>query len=437
MTSPSPPGPADTHAPRPDGVVNPRAHRLPMPRWEFVAMMAALMALNALAIDSMLPALQTIGHELGVADPNSRQFILSAFLGGLAVGALIHGPLSDRFGRRPVLLTALASYVILAIACGLAQSFTSLLAFRFLLGFASAGMNVLPISVIRDRYVGDEMAQLVSTIFIVFMIVPIIAPSVGQAILLVAEWRWIFLVLAGMGTIMLLWVWQRLPETLDPKDVVPLQAKRLAKEWWQIGTHRSATSYMFASALSQSALYGYLNSGPQIFTDIFRAEHLFPLAFAAVALTMAGTNFLNSRIVRKYGARRVSQSALIAYIGFGLLQLLAAWLAPHSMVLFLIAIALNMSMVGLIGSNFGAIAMEPFGHVAGSASSFGSSVRTFVATLLGGWIGYHFNGTAIPMALGFTLCGVGALLLVLWAEHGRLFTRPGTARHDLGANPGR
>lgn len=437
MTPPSSPGPAETPITRPTMEAEEVGSRLPMPRVEFVAMMAALMALTALAIDSMLPALQTIGRELGVADPNSRQFVLSAFLGGLAAGALIHGPLSDRYGRRPVMLGALAAYVVFAAACGLAQGFTSLLVFRFLLGFASAAMSVLPISVIRDRYVGDEMAQLVSTIFIVFMIVPIIAPSVGQAILLVAEWRWIFLVLAAMGSVMLLWVWKRLPETLAPEDAVPLEAKRLAREWWQIATHRSATSYMFASALAQSALYGYLNSGPQIFTDVFHAEQLFPLAFAAVALTMAGANFLNSRIVRKYGARRVSQTALIAYIALGLLQVAVAWFAPHSMILFLIAIALNMSMVGLIGSNFGAIAMEPFGHVAGSASSFGSSVRTLVATLIGGWIGYMFNGTAIPMALGFTLCGIAALLLVLWAERGRLFTRPGTARHDLGANPGR
>ncbi len=436
MTLSSSSQPVPTGADRDHMVGGTRSH-LPLPRREFVAMMAAVMALNALAIDSMLPALQTIGEHLGEADPNRRQFVLSAFLGGLAFGALVHGPLSDRFGRRPVLLGALAAYVLLAAACGLAQSFTSLLAFRFLLGLASAGMSVLPISIIRDRFVGDEMAQLMSTIFIVFMIVPIIAPSLGQFILLFAEWRWIFLVLAAMGSLMAFWVWKRLPETMAPEDAVPLQAGRLVREWWQIATHRSATSYMIASSMAQGALYGYLNSGPQIFKDVFHAEALFPLAFAAVALTMAGANFLNARIVRRFGARRVSQSALIAYILFGLLQLLIAYVAPHSIALFLVGIALNMAMIGLIGSNFGAIAMEPFGHVAGSASSFGTGLRTLIATAIGGWIGLHFNGTAIPMAAGFAICGGVALLFVLWGERGRLFSRPRTARFDLGDNPGR
>lgn len=404
---------------------------LPMPRREFVTLMAALMALTALAIDSMLPALQTIGAELGVSDPNRRQYVLSAFLFGLGVGALFHGPLSDRFGRRPVMLGALAAYVVLAAGCGFASDFNMLLLFRFLLGVAAAAMSVLVVSVIRDRYVGDEMAQLLSTIFIVFMIVPIIAPSIGQAILLVAHWRWIFLVLAAMGLVMLVWVWKRLPETMAPEDAVPLEFRRLAHEWGQIVRHRSATSYLLASALAQSALYGYLNSGPQIFKDLFHAEQWFPAAFAAVAMTMAVANFVNSRIVRRFGARRVSQSALIGYIIFGVVQLAAALIAPQSIWFFMVTVALNMSMIGLIGSNFGAISMEPFGHVAGSASSFGMALRTFVATVIGGVIGQSFNGTAVPMALGFALCGIGSLALVLFAERGRLFTRPGTARLDM------
>ena len=399
-----------------------------MPRGEFVAMLAALMALTALAIDSMLPALQIMGEELGVTDPNSRQLVLSAFLGGLGFGAVIHGPLSDRYGRRPVMIVALIVYVILAAGCGLSQDFTLLLTLRFLLGFAAAAMSVLPISIIRDRYAGDEMAQLMSTVFIVFMIVPIIAPSVGDAILKVATWHWIFLVLSAMGTVMLVWVWLRLPETMRPEDAVPLQFGRLVREWRQIVSHRSATSYMLAAAMTQGALYGFLNSGPQIFKDAFGAEHLFARSFAVVAMTMACTNFLNSRIVRRFGARRVSQSAVIMFILIGLVQIAIAWIAPHAMIPFLIAVALNMSMIGLIGANFGAIAMEPFGHVAGSASSFGMAVRTILATIIGAAIGHMFNGSAMPMAIGFTIGGVLALLLVLWGEKGRLFTRPGTAR---------
>lgn len=408
---------------------------LPMARAEFVTLMAALMALTALAIDSMLPALQTIGAELGVNDPNHRQFVLTSFLIGLGIGALVHGPLSDRFGRRPILLSALVAYVVFAAGCGLAPTFDLLLASRFMLGFSAAAMSVLTISIVRDRYSGDNMAQLLSTIFIVFMIVPVIAPSVGQFILLFAHWRWIFLVLAAMGAALLLWSWKRLPETMQPQDAVPLQAGRLVREWWQIATHRSATSYMIAGALAQGGLFGYLNSGPQIFTDVFNAEDFFPTAFALVAVTMAAANFVNSRIVKRFGTRRVSQTALMAYIVFAGFQFLAAEYMPQSMPLFLVALALNMSMIGLIGSNFGAIAMEPFGHVAGSASSFGTAARTLIAASIGGWIGLHYNGSAVPMAAGFFACGIVSLLLVLFAERGRLFTRPGTARPDDCAAP--
>lgn len=413
----------------------PTTAALPMGRAEFVTLMAALMALTALAIDSMLPALQTIGAELGVSDPNQRQWVLTAFLIGLGIGSLVHGPLSDRYGRRPILIGSLAAYVVLAIVCGVAPTFTLLLVGRFALGFAAAALGVLTISIVRDRFVGDDMAQLLSTIFIVFMIVPVIAPSVGQFILLFAHWRWIFLVLAIMGAVMFFWVWKRLPETMNPDDAVPLEAKRLMREWGQIATHRSASPYMLASALAQGGLFGYLNSGPQIFTDVFDAESFFPTAFALVAITMAATNYVNSRIVRLFGARRVSQTALFLYIFFAALQVAAAYYAPHSMPLFLIGLALNMSMIGLIGSNFGSIAMEPFGHVAGSASSLSSAVRTLVAASIGGFIGFTYNHTSIPMAVGFLLCGIGALLLVLFAEHGRLFTRPGTARPSDAASP--
>ena len=411
------------------------ATALPMARGEFVTLMAALMALTALAIDSMLPALQTIGVELGVADPNRRQWVLTAFLIGLGIGSLVHGPLSDRYGRRPILIASLAAYIVMAIICGIAPTFTLLLVARFALGFAAAAMGVLPISIVRDRVSGADLAQLLSTIFIVFMIVPVLAPSVGQFVLLFAHWRWIFLVLAAMGLIMLFWVWKRLPETMSPEDAVPLQAGRLMREWWQIATHRSATPYMLAGAFAQGGLFGYLNSGPQIFADVFDAESFFPAAFAMVAITMAATNFINSRIVQRFGARRVSQTALFLYIILAAMQVAVVVFAPQSLPLLLVTLALNMSMIGLIGSNFGSIAMEPFGHVAGSASSFGSALRTLVGATIGALIGNAYNHTALPMAEGFLLCGIGALLLVLFAEKGRLFTRPGTARATDAALP--
>lgn len=394
-----------------------------LPQREMVAMMAALMALNALAIDAMLPALPAIGASLDVGASNDRQFIISVYLIGLGLGSLLHGPLADRFGRRPVVLCALAGYVVSALVAGLAPTFPLLLAMRLCHGLFGAAMGVVAMAIVRDRSSGDEMARLMSMIFIVFMAVPVIAPTVGQAVLTFASWRWIFLLLAAMGTIMAIWVWHRLPETLDPSDKTPIHVGSLARTWGRIATHRSAGGYVLASGIATGAMFGFLNSSQQIFDKVFGKADIFPIAFACVAGTMAVANFSNSRIVLRFGARRVSQTALLAFIGISLTQWLAAGMG-ETMITFLVLIALNMSMVGFIGANFSSIAMEPFGHAAGAASSFQNAARTLLSAGIGAGIGQMFDGTTVPLAIGFLTCGIIALLVVLWAERGRLFTRP-------------
>jgi DHA1 family bicyclomycin/chloramphenicol resistance-like MFS transporter len=194
-------------------------------------------------------------------------------------------------------------------------------------------------------------------------------------------------------------------------------------------THRTANSYLIAGGLAHGALFGYLNSSQQIFDKGFGVPEFFPFGFAIVAIGIACANFTNARIVERFGARRLSQSALVGFILLGLLQLLAAWFVPQSLPLFLILITLNMAMIGFVGSNFSSIAMQPFGAVAGSASSFQSFVRTIMSALIGAWIGQQFTGSVVPMALGFLLCGLAALALVAFGERGQLFTRPGTTKH--------
>lgn len=399
----------------------------PLPSREFVAMMAAIMALNALAIDTMLPALPEMAQMMGVASANSQQYVISLYFAGLGIGSLLHGPLADRYGRKRVIMVCLIGYIIAALASGLATSWTMLLVMRFTHGLFGAAMGVVSQAIIRDRTSGDAMAKLMSMIFLIFMIVPIIAPSIGQGILLFASWHWIFLALAGGGAIMALWVALRLPETLDPADVAPISPSGLARTWAGVATHRSAMAYMLASSIATGANFGFLNSSQQIFSETFDRADIFPLAFASVAGTMAAANFFNSRIVLRFGARRVSQSALIGFILISLLQWVAAGVG-EPMGVFLVLIALNMSMIGFIGANFSSIAMEPFGHVAGSASSFQNSVRTLVAAGLGAGIGQLFDGTTQPLALGFAACGSIALALIIWGEHGKLFTRPNPPR---------
>ena len=375
----------------------------------------------------MLPAFPAMVEGLSIPDPNHIQYVISTFLAGTGIGALIYGPLSDRYGRKPILLFSIVGSTIFSLACSFANSFEFLLAMRFGHGLLAAAMGVLVISVIRDRFSGDAMARRMSTIFLIFMIVPIIAPTIGQAVLLFAGWRTIFDLMALMALAAALWVWRRLPETLAPENVIPIEPHALAKAWKKVVLHRNATGYMLGAGIVQGALFGYLNSSQQLFDKVFNAAEFFTIGFAIVAIGIAASNFTNARIVERFGARRVSQTALIMFIAFGAMQLAAAYLAPTSLLIFLVLLTANMAMIGFIGSNFSSIAMTPFGHVAGAASSFQTFARTVIAASIGAAIGQQFDGSVAPVAAGFLVCGLIALALVLWCEKGKLFTRPGTS----------
>ena len=393
---------------------------------EMVFMMAMVMALNALAIDSMLPALPAIGEGLGVVTPNDRQYVISTYLFGIGAGSLVYGPLSDRFGRKGVLVPALFAYVAFSIGCGLATSFPILLALRFGHGLVSAALGVIVVAVIRDLFSGDAMAKRLSMIFLVFMIVPAIAPTMGAGITLFASWRAIFIVLAVMGVVMILWL-RRLPETLRAEDVRPLDLRTMIAGWATVTRHRRAAGYMIASGMMQGALYGYLNSSEQIIADIFDARSWFPLVFACVALGIATANFSNAAIVERFGARRVSQSATFAFMATSIVQIGVALSGAETLWMFTVLMMVNVGLIGFIGSNFGSIAMEDFGHMAGVASSYQSFAKTLLAAAVGALIGQQYDGTTLPLAYAFLISGAVGLALVFWAERGKLFTRPGTA----------
>lgn len=393
---------------------------------EMVVMMAMVMALNALAIDAMLPALPAIGKGLGVLVANDRQYVISLYLLGIGFGSLIYGPLADRFGRKGVLVPALFAYVAFSIGCGLATSFPMLLALRFGHGLVSAALGVIVVAVIRDLFSGDAMAKRLSLIFLVFMIVPIIAPTIGAGVEAVAGWRAIFIVLAVMGLVMVAWL-RRLPETLEPADVRRLDWRTMVSGWATVTRHRRAAGYMIASGMMQGALYGYLNSSEQIIDEVFNAQSWFPLIFACVAVGIAIANFSNAAIVERFGARRVSQTAVFAFMATSMAQIAAALSGAETLWMFTALMMVNVGLIGFIGSNFGSIAMEDFGHMAGVASSYQSFAKTLLAAIVGAVIGQQYDGSTLPLAYAFLICAVIGLALVLWAERGKLFTRPGTA----------
>jgi len=398
---------------------------------EFVVLMAALMSLNALAIDSMLPALDEIAATYRVTDPNQRQLVVGIYLLASGLGSLLPGSLADRFGRRPVLFTSLGLYALFGLACALAPSFNVLLVLRFAQGFLTAGLIVLPAAIIRDRFEGDRMARLLSLIFLVFMIVPVLAPTVGQLVLEVAPWEYIFILLAVMAGTVFTWAFRRLPETLAIDDRQPIDARSVLHNLPLTFRTRVAIGYVIAAGLTFGAIFGYINSAQQLIGEHFGAGDDFPLIFGLTASTLFLSSFANTRIVEQFGARRVSHAALVLFLAFSLAQVGVALLAPDSLWLFVPLMSGNLCLLGFTGSNFGSIAMQPFADTAGAASSVQSFVRMTLGALTGILIGQAYDGTAMPLALSLLASSILALLLVLFSERGKLFRRPGEARRYL------
>lgn len=388
---------------------------------EFVALIAALSALNALAIDAMLPALPQIGQTLHVAADNSRQWVITAYLLGISSTQLLYGVLADRFGRKRVLLTGVSFYALFAIVCAFATTFTQLVWARALMGAGAAAVQVLAVSLIRDRFAGAQMARVMSLTFMVFLTAPVLAPSIGQAIMAVSGWRMIFGFLAAFSLILLTWTALRLPETLHPEDRLPLEVRRVAQAFRTVFRSRMSVGYMLAAACVLGALFGFINSVQQVFTDTFHAPTVFPAIFAGIAMGMAASSLLNSRIVERLGARYVSHRALVGFIIAGAAHLAVARSGYESIATFALLQGAMMFCFGMVAANFASIAMEPLGHVAGTGSSIYGSITMAVGSTLGFLIGQQFDGTAVPLTTGYVLCGVAALGIVTVTERGTLF----------------
>jgi DHA1 family bicyclomycin/chloramphenicol resistance-like MFS transporter len=392
-----------------------------MGRAEFIAMMAMLMALNALAIDIMLPGLQEIGASLGVESENHRQYVISAYLMGFAVAQLFYGPLADRFGRRAPMIAGLGIYIVAALAGALAPSFETLLLTRFVHGIGSAATRVITVSIIRDVFGGRQMAEVMSLVMMIFMIVPVIAPATGQIIMLAGDWHLIFVFMAVIAVMVTAWMSLRLPETLDPADKRPFTASSILQAFRIVLGNRVALCYTLASAFIFGALFGFINSAQQIYVGIYELGAWFPVAFAAVALFMAVASYLNSRLVGRFGMRPISHGALIGFMAVSALWFVLSLFGTIPFALFLLLFALAMFQFGLIGSNFNALAMEPLGHVAGTASSVLGFMGTAGGGFIGAVLGQAFDGTTTPLGAGFLGVSLVGLLFVVIAEKGKLF----------------
>ena len=394
-----------------------------IPRWEFITLTAALMALNSLAIDIMLPGLQQIGASLGVVDDNHRQYVITAYILGFGLAQLFFGPVSDRFGRRSPLILGILIYVAACGAAALSPTFAMLLLCRFVQGVGAAATRVIAVSIVRDVFDGRRMAEVMSLIFMVFMALPIVAPSIGQFIMLFATWHYIFVSMSVGALIIGVWAIFRLPETLHPEDRRALSAEAVLGGFRIVLTNRVALCYTLASTFIYGTMFGFVNSAQQIYIDVYHVGDAFPIIFAGGASMIAVSNFLNSRLVGKIGMRRLSQAALLLFLAISAVWLALSLLMPISLTLFIIIFTCAMVPFGALGANFNALAMEPLGHIAGTASSVLGFAQTFFGGILGTIVGQSFNGTVTPLSVGFCLLSLGALGSILVAENGKLFSQ--------------
>jgi len=374
---------------------------------EFVAMMAMLFATIALSIDAMLPALPQIAAELSPDAQNQAQLVVTSFFFGMGFGTLVAGPISDRFGRKRVILVFAAIYLLGAGLSALAPSLETLLIARALQGLGAAAPRVVGMSMVRDLYRGRDMARIVSVVMVIFMVVPALAPLLGQAVLWVGTWRTIFVAVAAIALLANAWVLIRQAETLPPAARRTLSPRDLWQSAREFLRHRTAALSTACQSLGTACLLATLSSQQGIFEQTFGRGDSFAAWIGFIALCAASGSLINSRIVMRLGMRQVILVTYAVQVGLtiGLLALLLAGLMPAGLIFpaHVVWSVTVIAMMGLTQGNLTALAMEDLGHVAGLASSLMTAASTVFAVILAVPVGLAFNGTQIPLMVGIGL----------------------------------
>jgi MFS transporter, DHA1 family, multidrug resistance protein len=388
---------------------------------EFIVLVALLNAMVAMSIDTMLPAIGAIAMELGAVDPNSRQYIITSFFAGMTLGTLIYGPWSDSIGRKPAIYAGLALYAVGSLMCLFSTSFDVMLIGRFVQGFGAASPRIVSIAMVRDGSAGAAMARVMSFVMSVFMLVPILAPSIGQLVLFVASWRFIFAGFLTMGIIAGIWLWLRQPETLPREHRSPLSLSALSLAASKVIRHPVTMGYTLAVGCIFGSFICYLGTSQQIFAEQYGQGELFAVWFGVFAVAIAVAMILNAKLVMRYGMRNLSKWALRASIVLSATFLMAGLLLNGHPPLWMLGAYLfaNFFCSGILFGNYNSIALEPMGRIAGMAAAISGSLSSLVAILAGSFIGQLYDGTVIPMAAGFTVLGLFAFALTEWAERRR------------------
>ena len=376
-----------------------------------------MISLTALSIDAMLPALPQIGHDLGIANPNDRQLIIAIIFFGAALGQLFFGPLSDKTGRKPAMYAGYAFFITGSLVSVFSISFPMMLVGRIFQGIGLSAPQAVTMALVRDQFEGRRMARVMSFAMTVFVLVPMIAPAIGQGILSIAGWRTIFGSFLLFALITVTWFALRIPETLAPENRSPFSVRRIADSIREILKIRPTLGYTLSVGLIQGIFLGYLNSSQQIFQEQYALGKLFPLFFATISLSLGMASFLNARLVMRYGMRKLAQWALGVAFGLAIIFLGISIILAGQPPLWLLMAYLMMSFfcTGILFGNLNALAMQPLGHLAGIGAAVVGSFSTLISMLLGTLIGRSYNGNILPLVLGMTILSGIAIFVIRWA----------------------
>ncbi|WP_018239862.1 MFS transporter [Ensifer sp. BR816] len=392
---------------------------------EFIVTIAVMTASVALAIDSMLPALSSIGQSFDVANANDAQLVIGIFFLGFGFSQIFFGSLSDAFGRRVVLLGGLAFFTVSSFAASQATSFEALLVLRFIQGIGAAAVRITTMAIVRDCFGGREMARVMSYVMIVFMIVPIVAPSLGQLVIMYANWHWIFILIGLIGLALFGLALTRMSESLSAEERMPLSVGAILSGFRTVLTNRITCGYMIGLTLFTAVICAYIVSVQQVFGEIYGLADWLPIAFAGTAGGIAVANFANGFFVRSFGMRRISHAALILFTLIAAVGYALSLAGTPAFVVSYLLFSVLLMFFAVIATNFTAISLEPMGHLAGTATAITGFISTTAGALIGSAVGQLFNGTLQPLFGGYALFGLLTIAATLWAENGKLFTHPG------------
>ena len=385
---------------------------------EFIILFSLITSLTAMSIDALLPALRDIQLSLSVSDVRDTQLIISIFVVGMVFGELLFGPVSDAIGRINAMLGGLLIFIIGSVVSMSADSLDIILLGRLIQGFGVSGPKIASRALIRDRFKGNEMARIMSFIFTIFILVPLIAPTLGQLVLQVSNWQGIFVMFITVALIAAIWLRMRQPETLALENRIPLSFSKSFNNLQKIAKHKRVLAYTFAAGFVFGAKLLYLSVAQAVFSDVFNIQDKFPLYFALLACGIGISSFLNSQLVRRFGAQRLAIAALSLMVFFSIILLSGSWLSNGQppLAFFLFTCFMIFSALGLLFGNLNALAMESLGSMAGIGASFIASVSSIVAISSAVTIGRFYSGSTVVLGVGFSFGSIAALFVALRAR---------------------